>query len=121
MSAERFIDGFRQAFATGDPRHLGAVLAPGALLWHNDDGLEVEAAGALGGIAGLARMVDGLHVEVVEGTDRFVRFTVRGTVCATGQKLAARNCVFFELDEDGLVRRMDEYVDPTFTTQLGLL
>ena len=52
--------------------------------------------------------------------ERFVRFTVRGTVRSSGAALEARNCVFVELDDAGKVTRMDEYVDPTLRQQLGL-
>jgi ketosteroid isomerase-like protein len=124
VSFEQFVSGFTEAFAEGDPAHLVAVLAPDAVLWHNNDGVEMDAVTAAGGITALASRVDNLHVHVSEGAATgnrgYVRFTVRGTVRGTHRELAARNCVFVEFASDGSVTRMDEYVDPTFSSQLGL-
>ena len=124
MSLEQFVSGFTGAFADGDPAHLVAVLAPDAVLWHNTDGVEMDAVAAAAGITALASLVENLHVDVLEraatGNRGYVRFTVRGTVRATGHHLGARNCVFLEFATDGSVTRMDEYVDPTFTSQLGV-
>ena len=124
MSLEQFVSGFTEAFAEGDPAHLVAVLAPDAVLWHNNDGVEMDAVTAAGGITALASRVENLHIDIVDGAATgnrgYVRFTVRGMVRATGSELAARNCVFVEFASDGNVTRMDEYVDPTFSSQLGL-
>jgi ketosteroid isomerase-like protein len=122
IAVDRFADAFRKAFASGDPAPLVGILAPGAVLWHNNDGVELEAAVACAGVSALAGRVEGLHVDIHEqegiGDGGYVRFIVRGTVNATGRQLAARNCVFVRFDADGRVTRMDEYVDPTFTEQV---
>ena len=112
-----------EAFGNGDPTILAARLAPGAVIWHNTDKVVSDAVEALGGIAGLHQLVDGLHVEVVQHEQlqagELARFVVRGTVRATGELLAAHNCVVFTV-EDGQVTRLDEYLDPTFPEQLGV-
>jgi ketosteroid isomerase-like protein len=123
VSLEQFVSGFTAAFADGDPARLVAVLAPDAVLWHNTDGAEMDAVAAAVGIDALASRVENLHIDLLDsvatGIRGYVRFTIRGTVRATGHELAARNCVFLEFAGDGSVTRMDEYVDPTFTSQLG--
>lgn len=119
---DRFVVAFRDAFDAGDPAPLVGALAPGAVLWHNTDGIEMDAAVACAGVSALAERVDELRIEVHEAhpvTDGgYVRFTVRGRVKSSGRALAARNCVFVRFDAHGLVTRMDEYVDPTFTEQV---
>lgn len=116
-------DALVEAFASGDPAVLSARMAPGAVLWHNTDKVEGDAAEGFGGIVGLYQLVDGLHVEVVQHealpAGELARFVVRGTVRATGAPLAAHNCVVLTI-EDGRVTRLDEYVDPTFGAQLGV-
>ena len=112
-----------EAFRDGDPTILAARLAPGAVIWHNTDKVVSDAVDALGGIAGLHQLVDGLHVEVVQHErlrgGELARYVVRGTVRATGDRLAAHNCVVFTVEDDR-VTRLDEYVDPTFAEQLGV-
>jgi ketosteroid isomerase-like protein len=97
-------------------------LAPGAVTWHNDDKVEIDAVENLTRLPGLHQLVDGVDVEVVQveplESGWLQRFVLRGTVRSTGNALAAHNCVVVHL-ADGLITRIDEYVDPTFGTQLG--
>ena len=122
-SWEQLADAVVAILERGDPAILRRHLAPGAVLWHNGDDLEVDAHDAVGSVAGLHALVDGVHVDVLrraEIPDGFVqRFVVRGTVRATRTELAAHNCVL-ATTAGGRITRMDEYVDPTFEAQLGL-
>jgi ketosteroid isomerase-like protein len=99
------------------------MLAPDALLWHNSDKLDVDAAEGIALVAGLAALVRDVRVDVVDEHDvpgGFVqRYVIRGTVRATGLPLAAHHCIFVRVSA-GRVERIDEYVDPTFLTQLGV-
>lgn len=112
-----------EAFRVGDPGPLLALLAPGAVLWHNSDHVETDAATGFEGVRGLHRLVEGLHLEILQAVElpdgELVRFVVRGTVRANGTELAAHNCAVFTTDAER-VHRLDEYVDPTFSEQLGL-
>ena len=111
------------ALESGDAGVIAPVLAPDAVVWHNDDGVELPAADAFGGLPRLHELVDGLRVEVIRShatEDGLVaRIELRGGVRSTRTKLLARNCVFLTV-ENGRLVRIDEYVDPTFSTQLGL-
>jgi ketosteroid isomerase-like protein len=122
-SWEQLADAVVAILERGDPAVLRRHLAPGAVLWHNSDDREVDAHDAVGSVAGLHALVDGVHVDVLrraEIPDGFVqRFVVRGTVRATRTALAAHNCVV-ATTAGGRITRMDEYVDPTFEAQLGL-
>ena len=97
-------------------------LAPGAVAWHNDDKIEIDAVENMKRLPGLHQLVDGVDVEVLQSepleSGWLQRFVLRGTVRSTGNALAAHNCVVVHL-ADGLITRIDEYVDPTLGTQLG--
>jgi ketosteroid isomerase-like protein len=120
---ERLADAAVAILEQGDPDVLRRHLAPGAVLWHNSDDLDLDAVDAVASIAGLHALVDDVHVDVVQRAalpDGFLqRFVVRGTVRSTGRPLAAHNCVVVTTAGERITR-MDEYVDPTFVAQLGL-
>jgi ketosteroid isomerase-like protein len=96
--------------------------APGAVAWHNDDKIEIDAVENLKRVPGLHQLVDGVGVDVLQveplESGWLQRFVLRGTVRSTGNQLAAHNCVVVHLS-DGLITRIDEYVDPTMGAQLG--
>jgi ketosteroid isomerase-like protein len=112
-----------EVLATGDPTAADHVLAPEAVLWHNDGNGEAPARQGFAAASGLHRMVDGLRVDVLMAeplpAGAVMRFEVRGTVRNTGADLCARNCMFATV-VDGQITRVDEYLDPTFLGQLGL-
>jgi uncharacterized protein len=112
-----------EVLATGDAAAADHVLAPGAVLWHNDGSGEVPARDGFAGASTLHRMVDGLRVDVLMAEPlpggAVMRFEVRGTVRSTDAELCARNCMFATV-VDGRITRIDEYMDPTFVSQLGL-
>ena len=110
------------AIETGDADGVIALLAPGAIAWHNDDKVEMDAAANMKRLLGLHQLVDDIAVEVLQtetlDAGFLQRFVLRGTVRSNGNALAAHNCVVVHVD-GGLVTRIDEYVDPTFGAQLG--
>jgi hypothetical protein len=111
------------ALESGSPTEAITMLAPGAVLWHNDDKLEMDAAEGIARVKGLHDLVDEVRVEVLQGEPLsggwFQRILLRGTVRSSGQQLAAHNCAVIGL-RDGKITRIDEYVDPTFLDQLGV-
>lgn len=121
---DRFVKAVCATFRTGDPEPLCSRLAPAAVAWHNTDNAEMSAHESLNGLAGLNDMVDDLHVDVTEQGELagggFLRFVIVGTMRATRWVVAAHNCVFVRFDSDGLVTRMDEYIDPKFSAQLAV-
>jgi ketosteroid isomerase-like protein len=115
------LDALNHVIETGESDDFLACLAPGAVVWHNHDDLEVDAIDNLKGIGMLQEMVDGVRVDVVRRAEipggEFAQVVMRGTVKATGRQLAGRNCLFV-FETDGKITRIDEYVDPTFVQQL---
>ena len=97
-------------------------LAPGAVVWHNDDKIEIDAVENMKRLPGLHQLVDGVDVDVLQceplESGWLQRFVLRGTVRSNGNALEAHNCVVVHV-ADGLITRIDEYVDPTFGAQLG--
>jgi ketosteroid isomerase-like protein len=108
---------------TGAATEALACLAPGAVLWHNSDKQDVDARAGFAAVTGLHALVEDVGVEVLERAalpDGFLqRYVIRGRVKASGAPLAAHHCIFVRTD-GALITRIDEYVDPTLTAQLGL-
>jgi ketosteroid isomerase-like protein len=114
---------FDAALAGGDPDGFVAMLAPGAIVWHNHDRKEVDARENMAAIGMLSQLVDNLKNERVllspTDTGFVLQFVVRGTVRSSGNDFEMQNCVVVTTTDDGLVSRIDEYVDPTVGAQLA--
>jgi ketosteroid isomerase-like protein len=109
------------ALETGQAEDLGPLLADDAVVWHNSDRLTLTKDQALPRIEGVARLVDAVQVEVIsrqEAPESFVeQIVLRGVMRLNGSPLELHNCLVVSL-RDGLVTRIDEYVDPNVTSQL---
>jgi hypothetical protein len=74
-------------------------------------------------VAMLAQIVDGLQIDhplLTPIDDGFVlRFVARGTVKSNGNPFEMHNCLIVTTTDDGLISRLDEYVDPTVGAQLA--
>jgi ketosteroid isomerase-like protein len=118
---DEMADVFGRALEGADPDGFVAILAPGAIVWHNYDRKEVDARENMAAIAMLAQRVDGLKTEHVylspTDTGFVLQFVVRGTVRSSGNEFG-QNCVIVTTADDGLISRIDEYVDPTVGAQL---
>jgi hypothetical protein len=116
------LDALNGALRSGEIDGVLGYLAPGAIVWHNDDKVEMDAAENMKRVPGLHQLVDGLEVDVVQlaptPSGWFQQFVLRGTVRSTGNAFAAHNCAVVHV-AGGLITRIDEYVDPTFGAQLG--
>jgi ketosteroid isomerase-like protein len=114
---------FDGALEGGDPERFVALLAPGAIVWHNHDRKEVDARENMAAIGMLSQLVDNLKNERVllspTDTGFVLQFVVRGTVRSSGNDFEMQNCVVVTTTDDGLVSRIDEYVDPTVGAQLA--
>jgi len=112
-----------EALESGVPDPAIALLERGAVLWHNDDKVEMEAVAGIRRVKGLHELVDDVRVDVVQSehlsTGWFQRFVLRGRVRASGRDLAAHNCAVIQLSGERITR-IDEYVDPTMLVQLGV-
>ena len=114
---------FDAALTGGDPDDFVALLAPGAIVWHNHDRKEVDARENMAAIGMLGQLVENLKNErvLLSPTDiGFVlQFVVRGSVRSSGNDFEMQNCVVVTTTDDGLISRIDEYVDPTVGAQLA--
>ena len=112
------------ALESGSPDEALAMLAPGAVLWHNDDKVEMDAAEGIARVKGLHDLLEDVKVEIVQlerfSAGWFQRIVLHGTVRSSGQPFAAHNCALIHLADDGRITRIDEYVDPTMLAQLGV-
>jgi ketosteroid isomerase-like protein len=108
---------------SGDPSVMEGSAAPDAVVWHNDDGVEVPASTAFDGARSLKTLVDHLRVEIVREFPIqggvVAQLELTGTVKQSGAPLRARNCMFL-YERSGQVQRVEEYLDPTFGSQLGV-
>jgi ketosteroid isomerase-like protein len=114
---------FDAALAGSDPDGFVALLAPGAIVWHNHDRKEVDARENMAAIGMLVQLVDNLKNERVllspTDTGFVLQFVVRGTVRSSGNDFEMQNCIVVTTTDDGLISRIDEYVDPTVGAQLA--
>ncbi len=106
-----------------DPSDFTELLAADAVVWHNNDGVDLPAGDSLAGIAMLRSLVDDLTAHVISEdvvpTGVVARIELRGTVKSSGNAFCARLADFFTV-VDGRLTRIDEYVDPSIRVQLGL-
>jgi ketosteroid isomerase-like protein len=111
---------FAAASRTNDADAYRALCAPDAVTWHNFDDAEVTTEQTVRTVAWLHRTVPDLA-----WTDVAFHLTPTGWVSQTvmtgtapGGQLRVHSCVIVTLGEDGLVTRVEEYLDPTQTAVL---
>ncbi|HZP30228.1 MAG TPA: hypothetical protein VFC99_14840 [Acidimicrobiia bacterium] len=124
MADRTALDALNASLSSASIDEFLAHLAPGAVVWHNDDKVEMDAAENMKRVPALQQLLEGVAVDVVQVEPLehgwLQRFVLRGTVRSSGRPFAAHNCIVMHVGDDGRVTRIDEYVDPTFGTQLGL-
>jgi ketosteroid isomerase-like protein len=122
-STDELVAAFDTAITGKDADAFVAALAPGAIVWHNYDRKEIDARENMGAIAMLSQLVDELeneHVLLAPIDNGFVlQFVTRGKVRSNGNPFEMQNCLIVTTTDDGLIRRIDEYVDPTVGAQLS--
>jgi uncharacterized protein len=107
-------DRMARAYEQGDLDGVAACYAPDALLWHNFDGSEQTVAEQLDATRWLGENLKDLKYEVVarhffEG-GYVQQQVVHGTVIKDGEPFAMPTCMNVTV-RDGLVTRLDEYLD----------
>jgi len=114
---------FDRAIEGRDADAFVAALAPSAIVWHNYDRKEVDARENMAAISMLSQLVDGLKSEhlLLASIERgfVLQFVVHGTVRSNGKSFEMHNCIVVTTSDDGLISRIDEYVDPTVGAQLS--
>lgn len=103
------------AAEAGDPADLFDIYAPDAVIWHNHDN-RVQT------VQQNARMLEGMSRWVSDRryTERRVtafdggavqQHVLRGTRVSTGEEVALHACVVIQVDAEGRISRLDEYID----------
>ena len=111
---------FFAAVQAGDLDTVRAIYAPDAVIWHNDDGLEVGPDANLRVLRWVTRNIQDLRYEEVRrhdtGTGFIEQHVLRG-IAPNGTKLEIPACIICEV-KDGRVTRLDEYLDSAHTAAL---
>jgi ketosteroid isomerase-like protein len=119
---EELVDSFAAALEGRGSAAFIASIEPGAILWHNNDRLEVDAITHMGNIEMLSKVVRDAAFQTVRCApikNGFVlQFAFRGTLVSNGRNFEMQNCIV-ATTADGMISRIDEYVDPTTGAQLA--
>jgi uncharacterized protein len=112
----------RYAAATrgNDTEAFLALCTPDAVTWHNTDDQAEPIANTAKGMAWLHRKVPDLawtDVTLLPTSTGFVSHSVM-TGTAAGGPLRIHSCLIVTLNDDGLVTRIDEFIDPAQTAPL---
>jgi ketosteroid isomerase-like protein len=111
---------FAAASRANDAEAYAAMCAPEAVTWHNFDDGEVTTGQSVRTVAWLHRAVANLtwiDVALHPTPSGFVSQTIL-TGTAPGGALRAHSCVVVTLNDDGLVERVEEYLDSAQTAVL---
>ncbi len=111
---------FFAAVQAGDLETVRSIYAPDAVIWHNDDGLEVGPEQNLRVLGWVTRNIKDLRYEEVRrhdtGTGFIEQHVLRG-IAPNGTALEIPACIICEV-KDGKVTRLDEYLDSAHTAPL---
>ena len=92
---------------------VAALYADDIAVWHNFSNVEQSKAENLATLDGLARSVESLRYEVLERVLLGDRIMQRHNLCcrtSAGSEVVIPACIFITV-KDGLIRRIDEYLD----------
>ena len=114
MTAESSFSRLIDAIVDGDPDTVRAAYHPDARIWHNFDQIEQTVDENVATLKWFIRaMPERRYEEVtrhpIDG-GLVQRHVVRGTA-ANGAEVELPACLFVQVDQDGLITRIDEYVD----------
>lgn len=102
------------AIEAGDIDAVREAYHPDVVIWHNDDGVEQSRDTNLRTLAWVTKHIDGMRYDDVRLTATPTGFVqqhvVRGSNRA-GVEVAMPACIVVTLDNDGLITRLDEYLD----------
>jgi ketosteroid isomerase-like protein len=112
---------FIAGIVAGDAEAVAACCAPDVVIWHNNDNLEVPLDKVLPLLRWLYRHVGELAYADVRrqavARGYVQRHVVRGIKSSNGFKLELPACFVVEV-RDGLIVRLDEYLDSAVITAL---
>jgi ketosteroid isomerase-like protein len=115
--AERFMG----AIATGDADTVRACYAPDARIWHNNDGVEQTVDQNLRVLGWFMRKLPTRRYRILRRealSDGFLQQPVLEATLPDGTAWAMPACVVIRM-RDGLIVRLDEYLDSAQTAVLA--
>lgn len=126
MTAADYLDFARRfvaAIQQGEPESVRAFYAPDAKIWHNNDGVEQTVDQNLKVLAWFVRKLPDrsyrvLRVEALP--DGFVQQHVLEATLPGGERWAMDACVVVRM-KDGVITRLDEYIDSAKSAALDQL
>lgn len=114
--AKKFVD----AIQAGDTETVRACYAPDAKLWHNTDGIEQTVDQNMKVLDWFIRTLPNRHYRVLRREalpDGFLQQHVLEATLPDGTRWAMDACVVIKI-EDGLITRLDEYLDSAQAAKL---
>ena len=117
--AERFLG----AIESGDAAVVRACYAPDALIWHNNDDVEQTVDRNMRTLDWFMRKLPDRHYRVLRREalkDGFLQQHVLEATLPDGTKWKMAACVVVKI-RDGLIVRLDEYLDSAATAPLAAL
>jgi len=107
------VDRFYSAIVAGDFDALASLYAPGAVIWHNYDGLEQPAPANVAAYRAAAPMMANLGYDIRARwviPDGCIQQHVMTATAPSGASLAVPMMVRFRVS-GGLIERIEEYLD----------
>lgn len=121
-SAPQLAQQLASSLEKADLAGFKALFAPGAVVWHNSDRKEVDAAENAEAIPALHQLVKDLRVRMVSfsttSTGFVQQLVLEATVASSGAAVESHNCLVVRV-ESGKITRIDEYVDPALSAALA--
>lgn len=119
----QLLDRITAAALAGDATDLFNIYTDDAVIWHNHDNREQT-------VAQNAKLLERMPqwVSDREYADRRFRIfeggivqqhTLKGTRISTGEPIALHACVVVQVNEDGRITRLDEYLDSAEARKLA--
>jgi len=118
VDVQSLVERMAKAITSGDAETYSALYSPDAKFWHNTDGILLN-------VPDLRALMRSMHENYtdINYTARKVHPTPDGYVAETtlyarkrdGTFITLYFCRVTELDEQGLITRVNEYYDPTKT------
>ncbi len=119
QAQDALLDDLFAAIENGDADGIARVFAPDIVVWHNITDRGVDREMSLKILASFVRRVSDRRYEILERRHwdggAVQRHVVRGTT-AQGP-MEAPVCIMFQIS-DGLITRIDEYVDSAAVTAM---
>lgn len=115
--AERFVD----AIEGGDVEAVRACYAPDAKIWHNNDGLEQTVDQNIKVLNWFMRKLPNRKYRIVRRealSDGFLQQHVLEATLPDGRPFKLSACCVIRM-QDGVITRLDEYIDSAEAAQLN--